>query len=128
MAYSYSKLYGIKSTGLRFFTVYGPFGRPDMAYFKFALKMVKNEPIQVFNNGDMWRDFTYIDDIVNGIVNTLNNPPEKNERGVYFKVYNIGNNKPEKLMDFISTLEDCLGIKAKKELLHHFLLLYLYNC
>ncbi len=117
MAYSYSKLYGIKSTGLRFFTVYGPFGRPDMAYFKFALKMVKNEPIQVFNNGDMWRDFTYIDDIVNGIVNTLNNPPEKNERGVYFKVYNIGNNKPEKLMDFISTLEDCLGIKAKKEFL-----------
>ena len=117
MAYSYCKLYGIKATGLRFFTVYGPFGRPDMAYFKFALKMVKNEAIPVFNNGDMLRDFTYIDDIVDGIVKTLNNPPKKNERGVYFKVYNIGNNKPVKLMDFIYTLEKCLGIEAKKEFL-----------
>ena len=117
MAYSYAKLYGIKSTGLRFFTVYGPFGRPDMAYYKFALKMVKNETIQVYNNGDMLRDFTYVDDIVKGIVNTLNNPPKKNDRGVCFKVYNIGNNKPVKLMEFIETLEKCLGIEAKKEFL-----------
>ena len=117
MAYSYAKLYGIKATGLRFFTVYGPFGRPDMAYFKFALKMVKNEAIPVYNNGNMLRDFTYVDDIVDGIVNTLNNPPDKNERGVHFKVYNIGNNKPVKLMDFIHTLEKCLGIEAKKEFL-----------
>ena len=116
-AYTYCKLYGIKATGLRFFTVYGPFGRPDMAYFKFSLKMIKNEPIPIFNNGDMYRDFTYISDIVDGITKTLNNPPKKNERGVNFKVYNIGNNKPVKLMDFISTLEKCMGIVAKKEYL-----------
>lgn len=117
MAYSYSKLYGIPATGLRFFTVYGPFGRPDMAYFKFAKKIVNGEAIQVYNNGDMMRDFTYIDDIVKGVVNILGNAPEKNEKGVSYKVYNIGNHQPVKLMDFITTLEECLGKEAKKEFL-----------
>lgn len=117
MAHAYSKLYGIPATGLRFFTVYGPFGRPDMAYFKFANKIVKGEPIQIYNNGDMMRDFTYIDDIVHGIMNILGNAPEKNEKGVAYKVYNIGNNQPIKLMDFITTLEECLGMEAKKEYL-----------
>ena len=115
MAYSYSKLYKIPSTGLRFFTVYGPFGRPDMACFKFTNKMVKGEPIQIYNNGDMYRDFTYVDDIVTGVYNMLCNPPKEDEHGVQYKIYNIGNHKPEKLMDFISTLEECIGIEAKKE-------------
>ena len=117
MAYSYSKLYGIKLTGLRFFTVYGPMGRPDMAYFKFAKKIMKGEPIQIYNNGDMMRDFTYIDDIITGVVNILENPPKADDLGAYYKIYNIGNNKPEKLMDYISTLEKCLGREAKKEFL-----------
>ena len=117
MAYSYSKLYGIKLTGLRFFTVYGPMGRPDMAYFKFAKKIMNGEPIQIYNNGDMYRDFTYIDDVVTGVVNILCNPPSKDELGVFYKIYNIGNNKPEKLMDYIATLEKCLGREAKKEFL-----------
>lgn len=115
MAHAYSKLYGYPVTGLRFFTVYGPLGRPDMAYFKFAKKIVNGEPIQIYNNGDMMRDFTYIDDIVTGIYNILCNPPETNEKGVAYKVYNIGNNKPVKLMDFITTLEKCLGKEAVKE-------------
>ena len=117
MAYSYSKLYGIKLTGLRFFTVYGPMGRPDMAYFKFAKKIMKGEPIQIYNNGDMYRDFTYVDDIVEGIVNILPHAPEADELGAYYKVYNIGNNKPEKLMDYIAALESALGREAKKEFL-----------
>ncbi len=117
MAHSYSKLYGIPCTGLRFFTVYGPMGRPDMAYFKFAKKIMEGEPIQIYNNGDMLRDFTYIDDIVLGVINVLNNPPLPNEDGVLYKLYNIGNNKPEKLMDYITTLEKCLGKEAKKEFL-----------
>lgn len=117
MAYSYSKLYGIPVTGLRFFTVYGPYGRPDMAYFKFAKKIVKNELIQIYNNGDMYRDFTYIDDIVLGIRNILCNPPQKDKRGAFYKIYNIGNNRPEKLMDFVSILEKYLGKQAKKEFL-----------
>ena len=117
MAYSYSKLYGIKLTGLRFFTVYGPMGRPDMAYFKFAKKIMKGEPIQIYNNGDMYRDFTYVDDIVEGIVNILPHTPEADELGAYYKVYNIGNNKPEKLMDYIAALESALGREAKKEFL-----------
>lgn len=104
MAHCYSKLYGIPATGLRFFTVYGPFGRPDMAYFKFAKKIMNGETIQIYNNGDMMRDFTYIDDIVKGIANILPNPPEEIETGAKYKVYNIGNNKPEKLMDYIQTL------------------------
>lgn len=117
MAYSYSKLYGIKLTGLRFFTVYGPMGRPDMAYFKFAKKIMNGESIQIYNNGDMMRDFTYVDDIVTGIVNILGKPPVEDELGACYKIYNIGNNQPEKLMDYISTLEKCLGREAKKEFL-----------
>lgn len=117
MAHVYSKLYAIPATGLRFFTVYGPFGRPDMAYYKFTKKIMAGEPIQIYNNGDMYRDFTYIDDIVKGIECILCNPPAKNAKGAYYKLYNIGNNSSEKLMDFISTLEKCLGKEAKKEFL-----------
>ena len=117
MAHCYSKLYGIPATGLRFFTVYGPIGRPDMAYFKFAKKIMNGETIQIYNNGDMMRDFTYIDDIVKGIANILPNPPEEIETGAKYKVYNIGNNKTEKLMDYIQTLEKHLGREAKKEFL-----------
>jgi UDP-glucuronate 4-epimerase len=115
MAYTYSHLYGIPATGLRFFTVYGPYGRPDMAYCSFTKSILEGKPIKVFNNGDMYRDFTYIDDIVTGIVNILPNPPQKDETGAPYKIYNIGNNKPEKLMDFIQTLEQCLGKEAIKE-------------
>lgn len=115
MAYAYSSLYNIPSTGLRFFTVYGPFGRPDMAYFLFTQKIIAGEPIKIFNNGDMYRDFTYIDDIVKGMENILCNPPKADENGVRHKLYNIGNNKPEKLMDFIKTLEKIIGKKAEKE-------------
>ncbi len=117
MAHAYSKLYHIPVTGLRFFTVYGPYGRPDMAYYKFTQKIMAGEPIQIYNNGDMYRDFTYIDDIVRGVENILCNPPAQNEKGVSYKLYNIGNNKPEKLMDYIGTLEKCLGKKAVKEYL-----------
>ncbi len=117
MAYTYSHLYGIPTTGLRFFTVYGPYGRPDMAYFSFAQKIVKGETIKIFNNGDMYRDFTYVDDIVKGIENMLCNPPEADENGDRATVYNIGNNSPEKLMYFIETLENALGKKAEKEFL-----------
>ncbi len=117
MAYSYSKLYGIKSTGLRFFTVYGPMGRPDMAAFLFADAIMKDKPIKVFNNGDMKRDFTYVDDIVKGIMNIIPNPPVEDEHGVNYKVYNIGNNSPEDLMTFIGVLEKALGKEAKKEFL-----------
>lgn len=108
MAHAYSKLYDIPSTGLRFFTVYGPMGRPDMAYFKFTNKIVKGEPIQIYNMGDMYRDFTYIDDIVTGVKNVMNKPPVPNDLGVRYKVYNIGNNKPESLMYFVETLERVL--------------------
>lgn len=117
MAYAYCKLYGIKATGLRFFTVYGPMGRPDMAYFKFAVKIMKGEPIQIYNHGDMMRDFTYIDDIVTGVYNILGNPPAQDDLGAAYKIYNIGNHQPVKLMDFIKTLEKCLGREAKKEYL-----------
>ena len=114
MAYTYSHLFGIPATGLRFFTVYGPMGRPDMAYFTFVDKYFKGEPIRIFNNGDfendLYRDFTYIDDIVEGIVRLIDHPPKKEENnGVAHKVYNIGNNKPEKLMTFIHTLENALS-------------------
>lgn len=105
MAFTYSHLYGIPTTGLRFFTVYGPYGRPDMAYYSFTNRMVKGEPITIFNNGDMKRDFTYIDDIVQGILNMLNCPPQGADPAV---VYNIGNNKPEDLLHFVETLERCL--------------------
>ncbi len=117
MAHAYSKLYDIPVTGLRFFTVYGPFGRPDMAYYKFALKIAKGEKIQIYNNGDMYRDFTYVDDVVEGVVNILCNPPEENEHGAQYKIYNIGNHSPIKLMDFISELERQLGQEAEKEYL-----------
>lgn len=117
MAYTYSHLYKIPSTGLRFFTVYGPFGRPDMAYFSFTNKIFKGEPIKIFNNGDMYRDFTYIDDIVNGIENIMPNPPKPNDTGEQYRIYNIGNNKPENLMHFINVLEHCIGKEAKKEYL-----------
>ena len=124
MAHAYSKLYHIPVTGLRFFTVYGPFGRPDMAYYKFTQKILSGEPIQIYNNGDMYRDFTYIDDIVTGVENIVKgvenilcNPPVQNEKGLSYKLYNIGNNKPVKLMDYIETLERCLGREAEKEYL-----------
>ncbi len=123
LAHAYAKLYKIPCTGLRFFTVYGPMGRPDMAYFKFTNKLVKGESIQIYNMGDMKRDFTYIDDIVTGIVNVIKKSPDETEDGAPYKVYNIGNNSPESLMYFVETLEKCLlkeGIitePAKKELL-----------
>ena len=123
MAHAYSKLYGIPSTGLRFFTVYGPMGRPDMAYFKFTNKLVKGETIQIYNMGDMYRDFTYIDDIVHGVMCVMQKTPDLTEDGASYKVYNIGNNKPESLMYFVETLEEKLieqGIikeKGKRELL-----------
>ena len=116
MGYAYSHLYGIPMTGVRFFTVYGPLGRPDMAYYKFADKMRRGEPIQIYNNGDMLRDFTYVDDIVTGIVTMLCNPPD-NKEGAPYKLYNIGNNTPEKLLDFIDILEEELGMKAIREYL-----------
>lgn len=105
-AHAYSKLYGIPSTGLRFFTVYGPAGRPDMAYFGFTDKLVKNEKIKIFNYGNCKRDFTYIDDIVKGIVEVMQRSPLPNEDGVRYKVYNIGNNNPENLLDFVEILQD----------------------
>ena len=112
MAHTYSHLYQIPATGLRFFTVYGSMGRPDMAYFGFADKYFAGEPIKIFNNGDfendLYRDFTYIDDIVEGIERLLSNP-SVGEQDVPHKVYNIGNSNPEKLMGFIETLERCLG-------------------
>lgn len=114
MAHAYSKLYEIPVTGLRFFTVYGPMGRPDMAYFKFAKEIMAGKEIEIFNQGEMYRDFTYIDDIITGIENLLCKPPKKNDKGVAYRIYNIGNNRPEKLMDFISILEKCLGKEAKK--------------
>ena len=117
MAHAYSKLYHIPVTGLRFFTVYGPYGRPDMAYFKFTNKILAGDPIQIYNNGDMYREFTYIDDIIKGVENILCNPPAENDKGARYKIYNIGNNKPVKLMDYIETLEKCLGKTAKKEYL-----------
>lgn len=117
MAYTYSHLFDIPATGLRFFTVYGPWGRPDMAYFKFADRITRGEPLQVYNHGDMRRDFTYIDDIITGVEHILCNPPKPDDTGARYKVYNIGNNQPERLMDFIRTLEDALGAEAKKEYL-----------
>jgi len=115
MAYTYSHLYKLPVTGLRFFTVYGPFGRPDMAAFIFADKILRGEPIQINNHGDMYRDFTYIDDIISGIENMLDSPPRPDEKGVQAKVYNIGNNSPEHLLHFIDVLEKCLGKKAIRE-------------
>lgn len=111
LAHAYSKLYNIPTTGLRFFTVYGPMGRPDMAYFSFAKKLVKGETIEIFNYGNCKRDFTYVDDIVEGIVRVIQKPPVKKdgEDGLPippYKIYNIGNNKPENLLDFVSILSE----------------------
>ena len=118
MAHTYSHLYNIQATGLRFFTVYGPMGRPDMAYFGFTDKYFKGEPIKIFNNGDfdndLYRDFTYIDDIVMGIERLLENPPAS-EDGAPHRVFNIGNNNPEKLMDFINALEKALSNATGRE-------------
>ena len=105
-AHAYAKLYDIPSTGLRFFTVYGPAGRPDMAYFGFTNKLVNNETIKIFNYGNCKRDFTYIDDIVKGIVEFMQRSPLSNEDGVRYKVYNIGNNQPENLLDFVDILQE----------------------
>lgn len=106
LAHSYAKLYQIPSTGLRFFTVYGPAGRPDMAYFGFTDKLVKNQTIKIFNYGNCRRDFTYIDDIVTGVQAVMQCAPLPNENGVRYKIYNIGNNHPENLLDFVEILQD----------------------
>ncbi|THV58121.1 NAD-dependent epimerase [Flagellimonas alvinocaridis] len=115
MAHTYSHLYGFKTTGLRFFTVYGPWGRPDMAMFLFTNAMLKGDPIKIFNNGDLERDFTYIDDIVNGVVRIIEKPVADDEPK--YKIFNIGNNDSVKLTDFIETIEKELNIEAKKEYL-----------
>lgn len=123
MAHSYSNLYGIPTTGLRFFTVYGPLGRPDMAYFSFTNKIVNGEKIEVFNNGNMMRDFTYIDDVVEGIIRLISEIPMENSKwsetdvsGSWapYKIFNIGNSNPVSLLDFIETIEKHLGMKANK--------------
>ena len=124
MAHSYSYLYQLPTTGLRFFTVYGPWGRPDMALFKFTKAIIEEKPIDVFNNGKHTRDFTYIDDIVEGVIKTLDNPassnvnwkgkqPDPATSRAPWRIYNIGNNKPVQLMDYIKALEKTLGKKAK---------------
>ncbi len=119
MAHSYSKLYGLPTTGLRFFTVYGPWGRPDMAPMLFARAISHGEPIKVFNHGNLSRDFTYIDDIVGGTIGVIDKMPVAAEcpNEVPAKVYNIGCSNPVKLMDFINEIETALGVEAKKEFL-----------
>jgi UDP-glucuronate 4-epimerase len=117
MAHTYSHLYGIPTTGLRFFTVYGPWGRPDMAPILFADAISNNRPIKVFNNGNMSRDFTYIDDIINGIEILLAIPPKKEKGQPNYRIFNIGNGKTESLGDFINAIEASLGVEAKKEYL-----------
>ncbi|EPY01690.1 NAD-dependent epimerase/dehydratase family protein [Magnetospirillum fulvum] len=112
ISHSYSHLFRIPTTGLRFFTVYGPWGRPDMAAYLFAKAIIAGEPIRVFNNGDMRRDFTFIDDIVSGIVGVLDNPPPDTGAEPPYRLYNIGNNRSERLMDFIGLVEQSLGRKA----------------
>ncbi|MDE5945368.1 MAG: NAD-dependent epimerase [Rikenella sp.] len=117
MAHAYSKLYGIPTTGLRFFTVYGPWGRPDMSPSLFLGAILEGRPIRVFNHGEMFRDFTYIDDIVTGIRAVLDGPPTPNAEGVAASVYNIGNSRPVALLDFIGAIEQASGRTAIKELL-----------
>lgn len=128
MAHTYSHLYGIQTTGLRFFTVYGPWGRPDMAPMLFASAITEGRPIKVFNYGDMSRDFTYIDDIVDGIINVIDNPahpntewdphePNPNSSSAPYRIYNIGNNQPVSLMKFIGTIEKAIGLEAEKIML-----------
>ena len=113
MSYTYAHLYGIPQTGLRFFTVYGPWGRPDMAAWLFTKAILEGKPIRVFNRGEMWRDFTYIDDIVAGVAAVLDRPPAG--EGAPHRVYNIGNNNPVKLAEFIGVLERVIGIEAKRQ-------------
>jgi len=128
MAHSYSHLYGLPCTGLRFFTVYGPWGRPDMALFLFTKAILEEKPIKVFNHGKMQRDFTYIDDIIEGVVRVMDrlpqpdptwsgNDPDPGTSYVNYKIYNIGNNHPVELMEFITVIEEVLGKEAKKEFL-----------
>jgi UDP-glucuronate 4-epimerase len=124
MAHTYSHLFGIPASGLRFFTVYGPWGRPDMAAFIFAKAIAEGRPIKVFNHGKMQRDFTYIDDIVQGVIRTLDKPPKAEPAGEDFafemaaphRVLNIGNHEPQPLTEFIAAIEDALGMQAKQEL------------
>ena len=113
MAHSYAHLYGLPCTGLRFFTVYGPWGRPDMAAYLFADAIVAGRPITVFNKGEMWRDFTFVDDIVAGVVAALDRPPVPDALGVRHRVYNLGNNRSERLLDFIGLIERELGRSAQ---------------
>ncbi len=128
MSHTYSHLYGVPTTGLRFFTVYGPWGRPDMALFKFTKAIISGDSIDVYNNGDMRRDFTYIDDIVEGILRVQNIIPQGNKEWQVetgsaaqstapYQLYNIGNGNPVKLTEFIESLEDSIGIKAKQNLM-----------
>jgi len=128
MAHSYSNLYNMPTTGLRFFTVYGPWGRPDMALFLFTKGILENKPINIFNNGEMIRDFTYIDDIIEGVIRVTDKIPEANPEWNGdkpdpassfnpYKVYNIGNNTPVKLMDFVEAIETALGKKAIKNMM-----------
>lgn len=128
MAHTYAHLYGLPTTGLRFFTVYGPWGRPDMAYFKFTKAILAEQPIDVYNHGKMQRDFTYIDDIIDGVVKILDRVPEPNLKWLSdapdpssspapYRIYNIGNNQPVELMYFINTLEKALGKTAKMRML-----------
>lgn len=128
MAHTYSHLYGLPTTGLRFFTVYGPWGRPDMALFLFTKAILENKPIDVFNHGKMKRDFTYIDDIVTGVLNVLDHPPSGDRRWdgespdpsrstAPYRLYNIGNNSPVELSSFIGAIEKALGKEAKKNML-----------
>jgi len=126
MAHTYSHLFGLPTTGLRFFTVYGPWGRPDMALFLFTKAILENKPIKVFNHGDMVRDFTYIDDIVEGVIRVMDRPAKPNNKNMDdisasnlapYKIYNIGNSSPVQLMEYISAIEKTLGKEAKKEFL-----------
>jgi len=112
MSAAYARLYSLPLTGLRFFTVYGPWGRPDMAYLIFAEKMLKGEPIEIFNDGRMGRDFTYIDDIISGVLAATGRPPGAED--AYHRIFNLGNDRPEELMTLVRLLEKELGIEAKK--------------
>ncbi len=115
MAHTYSYIYNLPTTGLRFFTVYGPWGRPDMAPILFATAISEDKPIKVYNHGDMQRDFTYIDDIISGIEIVLNSVPVKDNDSPPFEINNIGNGTPVNLMDFIAAIEDTMGVEAKKD-------------
>ncbi len=116
MGYSYAHLFGIPMTGLRFFTVYGPWGRPDMAAFIFAKAIFEGKPIKIFNNGKMRRDFTYVDDVVKGVLSVLDRPPVSDGRDPPHRIYNIGNNRSEPLLRFVEVLEKAIGRPAQREL------------